>query len=1841
MLLEAVISNFDSKERRRRIMNRRRLIIPKIDYSDCGAMPIVEAQSRFPFFKFGPVFVFNVSHASVYEYARYSQFERVMAILPYRSEFDYDLVDDINFDTNGDIADRVIRERMLNAIAPFDDVIAHVDTAAEAHFLMSTLDLKLRLNGSLFVSTSMRCSETLYLITRHFEKVTLFKPLSGMLSATLYFVCTGYQGDKFFVRRLGSAVALYDRELYIEYTCVLSNTPAKPIETTPAMIELFATHPRETKSVSVYSRNVSEQQEEEILAEDAEESEDDEDDEMEAVDAFWEAPVVEEFRPRTPDGEAINWSGKESPAFECDEDSLNESVPPVLFPKCDVRVVECSRASDRAFVSLFAALSDLGFLYVSEASMYAKFKALKETLEVFPEQDDVFLRKRLADAQTIEYIANAYYVPICLHHDGICTLYGPDEGISLHIEMMAGNFRAIPNVEMLEHPLHTNQDTIGVCCLLSYNCTDKDLQTAPTVGDGNCCYYSIISNGIFNGSVDELKERLLSSKHLARFANLDELRVLLETPYAYGDIDVLMLCALEFDFEVCLHSHYLGRVQKRFGSGPRMHFSLRGHHFEPLIATEKKKKKSVTSSIKSLFEKKKKENSPDLEMAAPDFVPIVNVENDVVARGLHKLATAVRRFEFLTELPYTRFEVNVPPNAELIVYLQLKDNDALLPLDVVDTKHSTYVYVTASTYDELMVVCGLVFGTIFGFTNVPVSIALISIDKPSTDRFITYITESSRDAHRLTFVSDSESFCAQYTQKKDEIETFRVAFQEASGYYAAKARVGTQEHKDQYKRWISTGAFNNVKACRTLTEKACYNFGIGRIMVNGDDRKIHWIVKPKVCEDDYVACFTDEGFVDTNGVDPGTVALFSVMSAHPYAVPTMRNFLELSGSMQILKKTSFYFHQGIAGHGKTTTIVEMLRKQPGVRTLITVATTSGLNVIKERLEKHGPLSRNFRFATINQIQTRPKSYNGFEEVYVDEATMNLPGSIVFVAVASGASRIFMFGDLLQADFKIDTATPVTKDFSIFEVSKIATITYRLPSSIVAIVAPEYDNLHTRLGDRDAVIQTASGRVGSITLKKVSGAQEVPRDENTVYLGFSAQDVDALRKSMGKNAAVSTIKAYQGREADHIVVYRDSTSVHSEIYKSMKLIVSCLTRTRNTFAYYTRCDKDVLSNMIKKYNLKYVKEPKLLEHFDCHKNPLEKFGTYELSYERMIGKTLRHSNLTYVDIGSASSNIPFDKCTSAENIVRYARSERTKDMIVSSSILSKNSILTNDILRHAHKLFGEKFSLTILRKPSKEKLENATLEKIDAFMLHNGLIDVRNIVPVTDTDDDSFVPFRTKMPLYSTTHALLQSHIVEFFPKTYCINTEYDAMLFRAGGQEYHLDNATLNGLFPEPQPSKFAKLRPVLHSPCPKQRTNGFCEVLSAFAKRNCNPPALLGFTCEEETAENLFQSFTSTFLVDNWRDELKAMGDISVSRVGVQDWLQKQDAGTEDRLIGDVPIWIDNNDRYDLGIKKTVKMKLEDTDEYQHPQTIVYSPKHINAVMCALQFHLSKRTNALLRRKFKIFSNMSPQEFAEVLNKELPPGTLTIYDDVLELDMSKFDKSQLHFVLLFELKILKAFGVPQEYIDIWYYSHVKKFVKDQVNKNTFVLDPQRTSGDAMTFLFNTIFLMAVLSNVYDLHDVKYAMFSGDDSLIFGKTTINGSLDKFHRDFNLEAKIFDFSNSYYFCSKFLICDADGWFFIPDPFKMLLKCATPALSNYDHCEEFRISLCDLTQDYEYTSVHELMQVAIEDRYAYYSSASSLLMSIRSAIMDKQFFHSLFFVVPGDTLCIDPSRSKIDY
>lgn len=81
---------------------------------------------------------------------------------------------------------------------------------------------------------------------------------------------------------------------------------------------------------------------------------------------------------------------------------------------------------------------------------------------------------------------------------------------------------------------------------------------------------------------------------------------------------------------------------------------------------------------------------------------------------------------------------------------------------------------------------------------------------------------------------------------------------------------------------------------------------------------------------------------------------------------------------------------------------------------------------------------------------------------------------------------------------------------------------------------------------------------------------------------------------------------------------------------------------------------------------------------------------------------------------------------------------------------------------------------------------------------------------------------------------------------------------------------------------------------------------------------------------------------------------------------------------------------------------------------------------------------------------------------------------------------------------------------------HLCALEVDRYNKIKCFIDYQRKSGDASTFFGNTLVTMFTLATAINMHNVFYAVFAGDDSLIFSKCSFECDIDKLAYIFNLK-----------------------------------------------------------------------------------------------------------------------------
>lgn len=148
-------------------------------------------------------------------------------------------------------------------------------------------------------------------------------------------------------------------------------------------------------------------------------------------------------------------------------------------------------------------------------------------------------------------------------------------------------------------------------------------------------------------------------------------------------------------------------------------------------------------------------------------------------------------------------------------------------------------------------------------------------------------------------------------------------------------------------------------------------------------------------------------------------------------------------------------------------------------------------------------------------------------------------------------------------------------------------------------------------------------------------------------------------------------------------------------------------------------------------------------------------------------------------------------------------------------------------------------------------------------------------------------------------------------------------------------------------------------------------------------------------------------------------------------DWLTTQHASTVDKIVVNENLHDRFVNLYNFMIKPTIKPVLDASagSLYNALQTVVFSAKDFNAICCPIWrviFH--RLEHNMLDKKFLIFSEYTAEEFADKVHKLC---SREVWDSLekLEIDMPKYDKSQGKEALLFECKLMRAFGVHRSII--------------------------------------------------------------------------------------------------------------------------------------------------------------------------------------------------------------------
>nr|UYL95423.1 MAG: replicase protein [Tonghua Virga tick virus 1] len=498
-------------------------------------------------------------------------------------------------------------------------------------------------------------------------------------------------------------------------------------------------------------------------------------------------------------------------------------------------------------------------------------------------------------------------------------------------------------------------------------------------------------------------------------------------------------------------------------------------------------------------------------------------------------------------------------------------------------------------------------------------------------------------------------------------------------------------------------------------------------------------------------------------------------------------------------------------------------------------------------------------------------------------------------------------------------------------------------------------------------------------------------------------------------------------------------------------------------------------------------------------------------------------------------------------------------------------------------------------------------------------------------------------------AVMQEYYDVLMPESSTHSFRYDALLFEQDSIKMCTEEITYTPGVPV-HVNKFDCLTPVLRTACPNQVLNSQKQLIKAFLERNGHIPDLTGIVDEENTIKTMLDNFVESYIENNdVFDEFKNnVIDINVD--SIEDWLRSQTTDVIDNIQRDdsYNIFEKELQKYSFILKKLPKPKLELGAHWKNPspQTIAHHVKKVNAIFCPVVKEIKRRLISVLRKDKIIFCDMSVERFEEILTYRFSRQKFDCNKNFLEVDFSKYDKSQGRIALMFEVEMMRKLGVPESLLTNWVVSHVYSKLYSPSAKFKAIINYQRKSGDAMTFFGNTLHLMAVLAYFLPLKN-SFCLFSGDDSLMFSEkpfSNLEALSRKFAHVFNLEAKLLQFETPY-FCSKFLFMSSNGkWVTIPDVLKVVTKLGRRDLVNYLHAEEYRRSIADVARNLGNAYYYGDVDRAMIDRYGDKGmvSYSRMYSAITQLISDDLCFRSAYYIEENDQIDVNAyTFSKADF
>lgn len=873
--------------------------------------------------------------------------------------------------------------------------------------------------------------------------------------------------------------------------------------------------------------------------------------------------------------------------------------------------------------------------------------------------------------------------------------------------------------------------------------------------------------------------------------------------------------------------------------------------------------------------------------------------------------------------------------------------------------------------------------------------------------------------------------------------------------------------------------------------------------------------------------------------------------------------------------------EGVPGAGKTHYILSQHDRSETYKEIVATATKEAAADLRSRsgYKSDDSVSRKKfsrkKYRTLDSLtihMMRDYKKGEVEVVYFDEASMKHVGQIFWCAMVLGVRRIVICGDRAQISYFNSENYHHEFHRYLREPDERLNVTKRCPADACYALS----NIETTNGlAYPQPITTHNTILRSLSCRKGGAFPEFGKPCDTQLLTFTQLDKSEVQRKY-PNYSVNTIGEFQGKENKNIVLIRLSTK-DNEFYRDSAQLVVALSRHTVSFQYVHPID-DRLSKLIE--NTVSVEKSKISKHLVRLEG-----GGYVFNSSR-------------VPRGAIDVNRYFPRLEGFSQVPIFdvrLKPDYSKDLD------RECNVLRNLVSQH-----GE-----------------------DGYVSYK------------PTMTDTTMYFEQFLPEPNETEERFSSPInaVQIFvdciqPGSSCDLSRYDHEVFEQS--DFHLSAEGFVTSTDFVVRRRNDTLTPRLRTPCPPMFVQSQKQIIKAFDERNGGVPDVEGRIPYYVFAKRIVSSFVRNMIGDKELLRFYERNKMTINVDSLTDWLSYQDPGILDQIALDPAYSIYEKDltKYSYILKRIAKPSLDDRPQCKNSsaQAIAHLDKMTNAIFSPLVRDMKHRLYSVLRPDKVVCSDVSVEGFQDILNNRLPPYTLKDYPFRFETDFSKYDKSQAVLALMVDVGMMELLGVPEELIACWILMHVSTRVVALSQRFAASVFYQRKSGDPMTFLGNTLFLMCVLAFLLgDNLKNGFGVFAGDDSYMFLKCAVDET--KFIRScatlFNLEVKVLHY-NYPYFCSKFMLPINDRWVCVPDMWKTIIKLGRNDLVNFTHVEEYRVSLMDNLRCLKFHHYWDEYAMALAERYRLGFLPVYIFPAVYSLICDSSSFSSLYYVTDGDII-----------